>query len=271
MLEARNEALNINPPYADEHITEHGSDWYYTVCAVMGVSALAMAFMARGVLRANRIFYYINIAIVATACIAYYTMGSDLGYTAVNVEFQRSDPSVSGTNRQVFYARYIDWFITTPLIILDLTLLAGLHWMNILFVVFLDWVMVISGLLGALTSTRYKWGYFFAGCVAFLAIVWEIAWAARLNARAIGADVGRLHLGISAWILFLWALYPIAWGLSEGGNVIHPDSEAVFYGVLDILSKPVFCFWLLFGHRNIAMDRLGLAGRQRASVNTGAV
>jgi hypothetical protein len=42
-------------------------------------------------------------------------------------------------------------------------------------------------------------------------------------------------------------------------NIIAPDSEAVFYGVLDFLAKPVFGALLLWGHRNIDPARLGLA------------
>jgi bacteriorhodopsin len=44
-----------------------------------------------------------------------------------------------------------------------------------------------------------------------------------------------------------------------GGNVIAPDSEAVFYGVLDFLAKPVFGALLIWGHRGINPARLGLA------------
>jgi bacteriorhodopsin len=57
---------------------------------------------------------------------------------------------------------------------------------------------------------------------------------------------------------FLWILYPIAWGLCEGGNVISADSEAVFYGILDLLAKPVFGALLIWNHRNIDLARLGL-------------
>lgn len=53
-------------------------------------------------------------------------------------------------------------------------------------------------------------------------------------------------------------LYPVAWGICEGGNVISPDSEAIFYGILDVFAKPVFTALLLFGHRNIDPARLGL-------------
>ena len=47
-------------------------------------------------------------------------------------------------------------------------------------------------------------------------------------------------------------------GVCEGGNVITPDSEAIFYGILDLLAKPVFGALLIWGHRNVDPARLGL-------------
>jgi bacteriorhodopsin len=44
----------------------------------------------------------------------------------------------------------------------------------------------------------------------------------------------------------LWVLYPIAWVVSEGGNVISPNSESVFYSVLDVLAKIGFGALLLW-------------------------
>ena len=48
--------------------------------------------------------------------------------------------------------------ITTPLLLMDLLLTSGLPWPTILWTIFLDEVMIITGLVGALVSTRYKWG-----------------------------------------------------------------------------------------------------------------
>lgn len=87
----------------------------------MGVSALG--FMAHAHFWTGRkhghalqyvIFHYITAAICFVACIAYFTMASNLGYAAIMVEFQRSDPVVAGLYREIFYVRYIDWVITTP-------------------------------------------------------------------------------------------------------------------------------------------------------------
>ena len=49
-------------------------------------------------------------------------------------------------------------FITTPLLLLDLCLTAGLPWPTILWTIGLDEAMIITGLLGALVKSRYKWG-----------------------------------------------------------------------------------------------------------------
>lgn len=61
--------------------------------------------------RPHRLFHYITAAITLVAAIAYFTMGSDLGQTPVTVEFFRSNPKVSGINREIFYVRYIDWYV----------------------------------------------------------------------------------------------------------------------------------------------------------------
>lgn len=53
-------------------------------------------------------------------------------------------------------------------------------------------------------------------------------------------------------------LYPVAWGLCEGGNVISANYEAIFYGILDLFAKPVFSIALIYGHWSIEPSRLGL-------------
>ncbi|QIW99272.1 hypothetical protein AMS68_004790 [Peltaster fructicola] len=205
--------------------------------------------------RTHRLFHYITAGITMVASIAYFSMASNLGYTGVTVEFLRNSDQ---TVREIFYVRYIDWFITTPLLLLDLLLTAGMPAPTILFVILLDEVMIVTGLVGALVSTSYKWGYFTFGCVALGYVLYVLTVEARLHANHLGKDIGRVFLTCGALTSLLWTLYPIAWGVCEGGNVIHPDSEAVFYGVLDVFAKPVFGALLLFGHRNIDPARLGL-------------
>lgn len=124
MEKRANDALNANPdvfryPTSSQiNITTHGSDWYWAVTAVMAASTFVFIGMSFTVPRRNRIFHYITASITLVASIAYFTMASNLGYAAIPVEFIRSNPKVAGMNgqnyREIFYVRYIDWFVTTP-------------------------------------------------------------------------------------------------------------------------------------------------------------
>jgi bacteriorhodopsin len=105
-------------------------------------------------------------------------------------------------------------------------------------------------------------GFYIFGCFAMLGIFYILAIEGRRHAKHIGSDVNRVYTMCGVWTLFIWLLYPIAWGLSEGGNVITPDSEAVFYGVLDFCAKPIFSILLIIGHWNIDPARLGLTIRE---------
>lgn len=92
-------------------------------------------------------------------------------------------------------------------------------------------------------------------------IVYVLAFEARKNSAHYGAEVRKAFLYTGSLTTFLWILYPIAWGLCEGGNVISPDSEAIFYGILDFLAKPCFGALLIWGHRNIDPASIGMAIR----------
>lgn len=112
-LERRNDALRVNGntvngKASDINITTHGSDWYWAVTAVMVCATFAFMGLAATKPRQHRIFHYITASITMVASIAYFTMGSNLGWTPIDVEFQRGIGSkVHGINREIFYVRYI--------------------------------------------------------------------------------------------------------------------------------------------------------------------
>lgn len=258
-----NEALSVNDvvgPQADLAITTRASDWYYAVCALMSVSSLAVMVLAYRKPHNQRLFHQITGFLLAVAAIAYFSMGSNLGQTPIQAEFVRHGSSqvrAAGT-REIFWARYIDWVITTPLLLTDLCLTAALPWSTIIGVILADEIMIVCGLIGALTQTSYKWGYWTFGMVALFYVTWVLLMDGRQSVNVLGGAAKKTYYACGMLTIGLWFLYPIAWGVSEGGNLIHPDSEAIFYGVLDVLAKPVFSFMLLWGHRNIEFSTLGL-------------
>ena len=102
-------------------------------------------------------------------------------------------------------------------------------------------------------------GWWVFGTAAMFYVFWILAGVGLKRAKRLGQDVYRTYLYCGVLTLFVWMLYPVAWGVSEGANLISPDSEAVFYGVLDFLAKPVFSILLVMGHWNIEPERFGLS------------
>lgn len=157
-----NRALEINgftnTVTTNNHITTRGSDWYFTVTAVFGAVTLAIWALSFTKTRSQRLFHYITAALTLVSSIAYFSEGSNLGWTAIEVEFPRSSPKVAGDMRQIFYVRYIDYFITTPLLLADLLLTAGLPTPTIWYTILINQVFVVTRLVGALVKSTYKWG-----------------------------------------------------------------------------------------------------------------
>ncbi|WWC99818.1 hypothetical protein V866_006726 [Kwoniella sp. B9012] len=235
-----NHALDTNPPSGSvQHITVRGSDWLWAVFAIMMVSDIVVFFWQFSLPRGQRVFHQLCLFILSTAAIAYFSMASDLGYAS--------------------YVRYIDWVITTPSLLLTLVLASGLPLSDIIALCYFDLVMIVTGLVGALVATSYKWGFYTFGCAALFYIWWVLAGPARASAGALGADYKSAFTSSAAILSFLWLLYPIAWGLADGGNVITPDSEMIFYGILDVLAKPVFTIYHLYRLSRLDLSLLQLS------------
>ncbi|KAE8214152.1 hypothetical protein CF327_g2406 [Tilletia walkeri] len=253
---AGNQAVNINRPLADIDLTTSGSSFLWFVFTMMAATAIGTSVWAfASVDPHRRVFHYLTIGILTTASVAYFAMASNLGETPVQVEFLREGASIAAQNggrltRGIWYARYIDWTITTPLLLLEILLVSGVPTSTILLTIFMDIVMIVTGLIGALVPSTYKWGFFSIGCVAMLFVFWILYGPAHTSAKSISADNGRVYFNGAIALCFLWFLYPIAWGLADGGNVISTDGEMVFYGVLDLLAKPVFAIYHLFALRS---------------------
>jgi bacteriorhodopsin len=129
-------------------------------------------------------------------------------------------------------------------------------------------VTVVMGLVGALTPTSYKWGFFVFGVITLLYVAYTLL-IKGLGSRLLAK---KSFYGFAAgYTTFIWLLYPICWGLSEGSNVISVTGEAVFYGVLDLFAGPLFLFCFLGGLQDIEYESLGLqSGKVSDYVGVGA-
>ncbi|EJS44515.1 hsp30p [Saccharomyces arboricola H-6] len=258
----RNEALGLNPPHGlDMHITKRGSDWLWAVFAVFAFVLLCyiiMFFIAEN--KSSRVTRYAlapAFLIAFFEFFAFFTYASDLGWTGVQAEFNhvKVDKSITGDVpgvRQIFYSKYIAWFLSWPCLLFLIELTASItgkteegisaldmiHSLLIQIVGTLFWV--VSLLVGSLIKSTYKWGYFTIGAIAMLVTQGVVCQRQFFNLKTRGFNA----LMLCTSMVIVW-LYFICWGLSDGGNRIQPDGEAIFYGVLDLCMFAIYPCYLV--------------------------
>jgi bacteriorhodopsin len=236
-----------------EDVGKTGAKTLWVVFVIMLLSSIAFTALAWSVPVSKRLFHILTTFITTFAAISYFAMatgdGSAYSHFIVKEVHKHVPDTVEHVYRQIFWARYVDWSVTTPLLLLDLGFLAGMNGADLLVAVVADVIMVLTGLFAAFgNSDGQKWGWYAIACFAYLVIVWQLAVSGRRAVLAKDNSTGKLFASIGGFTLILWTLYPIVWGIGEGARKWSVDSEILAYAILDVLAKPVFGFWLLFAH-----------------------
>ncbi|KAJ5561379.1 hypothetical protein N7535_004154 [Penicillium sp. DV-2018c] len=237
-------AITTDIQRPDIAVTTWGHIWYWVLTAIFAASAavyLAIALWTRK--KGLPVFCYLSALACYTCSMGYFAMAADLGWVAVEVEFVRNDGwATVGRNptRQVFWIRYVTWLLVTPLLTTELFLLVSASIEVILLDAFLILLVMATGFYGAIIPSTYKWAYYFYGAIACFGIAFLIGQTGYKLASAKGRQMKWMYVLCSSAISILWFGYGIVWGLSEGGNVISPSAEGLWYGILDILGGPVY-------------------------------
>ncbi|MEF8773125.1 MAG: bacteriorhodopsin [Halobacteriales archaeon] len=186
-----------------------------------------------------RMFYTITTLIPAIAFASYLSML--LGFGAAYVSF-------GGEERLIYWARYADWLFTTPLLLLDLALLADVDRSTILGLVGADAFMIITGLVGAITTVEsYRFIWWAVSDIALVYILYTLYFSLGRKAGQLESESRRTTFRILRNVtIVLWAVYPIWWILgTEGAGAVPLYVETAGFMVLDILAKVGFGLILL--------------------------
>jgi len=145
----------------------------------------------------------------------------------------------------VFIARYIDWAITRPLLLLGTATIGvrslGENKTAIYGAMGADLYMILTGFAGALSVDASRWVWYALGCVGFVAVLPLLFGALRKNAAEAGREARYVRLVIV--LTLLWVQYPIVWLVGEERlRVLSPAGSTVWYTALDVLAKVAFGF-----------------------------
>ncbi|KFY32001.1 hypothetical protein V493_00593 [Pseudogymnoascus sp. VKM F-4281 (FW-2241)] len=240
------------PVYQEVGHAGHVALWVGFV--LMLLSTLVFISMAWRVPVEKRVFHIIATFIAAIATLSYFGMatggGNDFVHTLGSKCHRHTNPVHDvDVFRQLFWARYVDWLLTTPMILFSLALVAGLNGADILVTVVSSITMILTGLFAALGETKaQRWGFYVFAWLSYLVFHYQLVVGGRRNAATRGSGTARLFTVMGGFILILWIIYPIIWALGAGTGKLSVDTEIIWYVVLDVMAKPVFAFWLLSTH-----------------------
>jgi bacteriorhodopsin len=189
-------------------------------------------------------YYIITIFIPAIAAASYFSMANGFGVIALE-----GIPGMPEESTTIYWARYADWLFTTPLLLLDLALLANADRNTTYTLIGLDVFMIVTGLAGALATEGQVWriSWWAISTGAFLVLLYFLLGTLSEQAAAMSGERAALFSRLRNLVLVLWSLYPIVWILgTESGLAILPlGIETAAFAVLDLAAKVGFGFILL--------------------------
>ncbi len=165
----------------------------------------------------------------------------------------------------LFWGRYLDWIITTPLLLLDLGVLAGARPKLIAGVMGADVFMIVTGVIATLEGSPTNYLWYIISCGAFLAILGALLTEFSATARRRNGKINRLFQRLRNILIVLWFCYPIVWMLgAEGFRVLSVEAETACYAILDLCAKVGFGFVLT----SASQDVLALASNSERILET---
>ena len=209
--------------------------------------------------------FLIGFSLMALSSLAIYARGSKVPAIRHHTYFHAVVPFIAATSYLAMYlgvgtvvntdgvtvltARYVDWSITTPILLTGL-IVAGLHEHGrapgfVVSTVVLDVLMIVTGLLSALSPAGPgKLVWFLWSCAAFLGVLYNLWGPIRSISTAEGGPMTAAYAKNLTFLTVVWFLYPIVFAVGpEGVRSISANATAWAILVLDLVAKVVYAFW----------------------------
>ncbi|MFZ9668625.1 MAG: bacteriorhodopsin [Solirubrobacterales bacterium] len=246
-------------------VTSHQETWLWIGTVGMALGAIVILALGRGLGKHSH-HAVASFFVCAIAACFYLLMAFGQGDVIVspNDLFLTPIERIEDA-RLVYFARYIDWVFTTPLLLIGL-MGVGLAALNqvgeamreraglVAGVVGADILMIVTGLFGALSlDETHKYVWFAVSCVFFLGVLFVVWGPVRASAKAQGGEIGALYDKLLVILTVLWFIYPILWLLgTEGTETISLNAEVTVFAIIDLLAKVGFGIVLVTGIKKLS-------------------
>lgn len=208
-----------------------------------------------------------GIVTIIAAC-SYFAMATGQGSIVRPSEVPGAAPEF-----HFYFARYIDWLFTTPMLLAELALTsmhAGVRRPGLLVgIVAADVLMIATALFFGLSPVAWiKWSWFAISCGAFGAVYYLIWGPLRDEAGQQRADVRKTYGTNAALLSIIWLIYPLLLLIDpEGLHWIGSTADVAAIALLDLTAKVAYGLFSVSEHARIAEADLALGADRRTSLH----
>ena len=174
----------------------------------------------------SRLVFVIAFFCTAISCFSYFAMASGYGVF------------VTANGGLIFWARYVDWMITTPLSLVIMTILAQATLEETFFLVLTDVLMVLSWLCFAVIAAPFKFVWWSIGTLLFIVVALRLNSVLQESESRIGPAAHDVLKTLALITTAMWLGYPLMILLgSDGVSAIPTKAELGCLTLLDLSAK----------------------------------
>ncbi|MEQ8406102.1 MAG: bacteriorhodopsin [Oceanicaulis sp.] len=224
--------------------------------SAMAAGALYFALERQSLAVEYQMVATLSAALTAIAAINYWTM-KDFGLS-LDAEGQLSFPT---------HFRYIDWLLTTPMLLAIIPILLNMErGVGALMAKLLiaDVIMVVTGYVGetsinaGLFPTVVGWAFYAAGVLAFAYIVFVLYGAMTSAQSQLPPERARAIGRLKLFVTFGWLIYPAGFFFTLVGDGATPALiRELVYNFADIINKVGFCMVAVAAAKAASYVRVG--------------
>jgi sensory rhodopsin len=186
---------------------------------------------------------------------------------AINYFYMRTtyhEGVARGTSEFPTSFRYVDWVLTTPLMLIKFPLMLGIGDRGKPFMirlVVLDLIMIITGYIGEVAkSPAVHFGFFLIGCIAWFGILASLFTALTTLPDRIGPALRSGVRSMSLFVVIGWAIYPVGFFLPMLG--LPDDVRELAYNIADLFNKVGLCLVVYFAAKGTSAEREAVAAAE---------
>jgi len=197
---------------------------FFSTEVIMYIGAFVFFCFAMKVGPTRSLMESLNMAACAFSGIAYTVMNHGQGIIEI-------------AGRPLCWIRFVDWGVTTPLLVYNLCKLAGCRHSQIIMLCLLS---IVTFALLALSSLFSSLSIYALALTTFLPVL--LAFCGGLSSRASKApsDVRRILWQLCSLSGLSWSCYLITVFMAQSTKILCPKWESIIYSIIDVTYKVGF-------------------------------